>query len=244
MKKIILAAVFVSSVGAMSAYAASVPRSVSADHRVKLVQYDPNNIVILKGHYGYQTQISFAPNEQVQSVSLGDSLAWQAVPVGNYLFIKPVAASKSNMTVLTNQNSYNFQLDSESQDVSPTYKLQFVYPNDGISKTSYSNSFNNFDPAKFNWKYSFTGDRSIVPLEAFDNDQFTYFKFNTNGMSKLPAVFMVGKHRNESLVNYHMQGDYLVVHGVARQFTFRLGDEVASIYNDAAIGDWSSVKGV
>src|SRR5437764_1405466 len=100
-------------VGISVAYAVSMPRSVAADHRVKIVQYDPNNIVVLKGRYGYQTQIAFAQNETVQNVSIGDSMAWQAVPVNNFLFVKPVASSKTNMTVLTNQNSYNFQLDSQ-----------------------------------------------------------------------------------------------------------------------------------
>src|SRR5436190_23265627 len=112
-------------------YAESVPRHVAADHHVKVVMYDPNNVVLLQGRYGYQTQITFAPNETVQNVSLGDSMAWQAVPVNNYLFIKPVAPSKTNMTVLTNLNSYNFQIDSQDQNVSPTYKLQFIYPQGG-----------------------------------------------------------------------------------------------------------------
>jgi type IV secretion system protein VirB9 len=76
----------------------------------------------------YQTQISFAPNEAVQNVSIGNSLAWQVVPVHHYLFIKSVASSKTNMTISTNPNSYNFQLDSLNPNAAPIYKLQFIYP--------------------------------------------------------------------------------------------------------------------
>lgn len=225
----------------VSSYASSLPRGVAADHRVKIVQYDPNNIVILKGRYGFQTQIAFAPEEKVQNVSVGDSMAWQAVPVNNYLFIKPMTASRTNMTVITNLNSYNFQIDSQDQSVSPTYKLQFIYPQGGYDPMGNANAVATFDPTKINWKYSFTGDRSIVPIEAFDNGQFTYFKFANDGMSKLPAVFEVDKDRNESLINYHMQGDYVVVHSTSKEFTLRNGNYVASVYNDSAIGDWNSI---
>jgi len=225
-----------------AANAASLPRGVGADPHVKVVPYDPNNVVVLKGRYGYQTQITFAANEVVQNVSIGDSLAWQAVPVSNNLFIKPVAESTTNMTVLTNTNSYNFQLESSDTKTAPTYKLQFSYPAGGYDQTGNTNAVASFDPEKINWKYSFTGDKTIAPVEAFDNGQFTYFQFRKDGMSRLPAIFIVDKNRNETLVNYHMQGKYLVVNSIAKQFTLRDGDYVASVYNDLAIGDWKSVK--
>ena len=221
----------------LNVYAASIPHGVAADQRVKRVMYDPNNVVILHGKYGYQTQITFAANETVQSVSLGDSLAWQAVPVNNHLFIKPVTASKTNMTVLTNLNSYNFQLNSLNPNSALTYKLQFMYGEAGFDSSGVSNAIGTFDPQKLNWKYSFTGSRSLVPMEAFDNGQFTYFKFKNDGMSHIPSVFIVDQDRNETLVNYHMQGNYLVVNAIAKQFTFRDGSAVTSIYNDATIAD-------
>lgn len=223
-----------------SVFAESVPRHVAADNHVKVVVYDPNNVVLLKGSYGYQTQITFAPNETVQNVSIGDSLAWQAVPVGNNLFIKPVASSKTNMTVLTSSNSYTFQLDSQDINAKPTYKLQFVYTDGGYNSTG-SNAVATFDPDKLNWRYSFTGDRSIVPIEAFDNGQFTFLKFKNDGMSHLPSVFIVDKDRNETLVNFHMQGEYMVINSLAKQFTLRDGSTVASLYNDYAIDDWQSI---
>lgn len=217
--------------------AESTPHHVAADHHVKVVMYDPNNVVLLKGRYGYQTHITFAPNEVIQNVAIGDSAAWSVMPVNNNLFIKPVTESKTNMTVLTNTNSYNFQIDSLDSNVSPTYKLQFIYPDGGFDGANQPNAVATFDPDKINWKYSFTGERSLAPIEAFDNGQFTYFKFKTDGMSHMPAIFIVDKDKNETLVNFHIQGDYLVVNGVAKQFTLRDGNTVASVYNDLAIGD-------
>jgi type IV secretion system protein VirB9 len=224
-------------------YAESLPRRVAADKHVKRVMYDPNNVVVLHGRYGYQTDITFAANETVQSVSLGDSLAWQAVPVTNHLFIKPVTASTTNMTVLTNANTYSFQLDTpDSSLIPPTYKLQFLYPDGGVDASGNANAVGHFDPATLNWKYSFTGDRSLAPIEAFDNGQFTYFKFKSDGMSHHPALFIVDKERNETLVNYHIQGEYTVVNALAKQFTLRDGSDVTSVYNDLAIGDWKKLS--
>lgn len=51
--------------------AALLPRQVAADRHVKTVNYDPNNVVIIHGHYGYQTQVVFAANEEVQNISIG-----------------------------------------------------------------------------------------------------------------------------------------------------------------------------
>jgi len=224
-----------------SAYAEVTPRGIAADARVKVVMYDPNNVVLLKERYGYQTQISFGPDETVQSVSVGDSSAWQVVPVSNNLFIKPVAVSKTNMTVLTNSNSYNFQLDSTDSNAKLTYKLQFTYPAIGYDEAGQSNSIATVKPENLNWKYSFTGSRDLAPLEAFDDGKFTYLKFQGNGMSHLPSVFVVDEDKNETLVNYHMQGDYMVVNSVAKEFTFRDGSTVTSLYNDNAIGDWKKL---
>lgn len=238
MKKIsILPVLLITVFNCIVSYASSTPRGIAADQRVKVVQYDPNNIVILKARYGYQTQVSFSANETIQSVSIGDSMAWQAAPVNNNIFIKPVAQSTTNMTVLTNMNSYNFQLDSSDTRVSPTYKLQFLYSEGGYDQNGSSNAVGSFDPSKINWKYSFTGDKTLAPIEAFDNGQFTYFRFKSDGMRHVPSIFIVDKDRNETLVNYHMQGKYLVVNAVAKQFTLRDGNYVTSVYNDLAISE-------
>lgn len=242
MKKLLLASV-ISVIIAMPILteAASHPRGVAADHRIKVVQYDPNNIVILKARYGYQTQITFDEGETVQNVSIGDGMAWLAVPVNNNLFIKPVAESTTNMTVLTNLNSYNFQLDSSNAQVAPTYKLQFNYSDSAYDQTGNSNAITSLDPDKLNYKYSFTGDKTLAPEEVFDNGQFTYFQFKRNALNRMPAIFIVDKNRNETLVNYHMQDDYVVVNSVAKQFTLRDGNYVTSVYNNFAIDDWKNM---
>jgi type IV secretion system protein VirB9 len=225
----------------VSAYGDSRSRNLLSDHHMKLVSYDPNHTVILKGRYGYQTHVIFATNEIIQHVSLGDSLAWQVAPITYHLFIKPVTSSKTNMTVLTNLRHYTFQLDSTNPTGLPTYQLQFIYADGEYDQSHDTHTTLSFDPNQLNWKYSFTGDRFLSPTTAFDNGQFTFFKFKQNNMSHLPAIFMVNQKQQEMLVDYHMQDYYMVIHAVAKQFTLRDGPIVTSVYNDKAIGDWQTI---
>ncbi|WP_083827770.1 TrbG/VirB9 family P-type conjugative transfer protein [Rickettsiella massiliensis] len=137
-------------------------------------------------------------------------------------------------------NKQNGSVRITSVRVSPTYKLQFTYPAVGYDRNGHSNAITVCDPTQINWKYSFTGSKSLAPYEAFDcNGQFTYFRFNAN---RLPAIFIVDKNCQETLVNYHMKGNDVIVNTVARQFTLRNGHYVTSVYNDALIGDWQTIK--
>ncbi len=252
MKKNILSALIFTStlVSTPFLYAESIPHSIASDHRIKTVSYDPDNVTLIHAHYGFQTEVLFDNNEQLQNVSLGDSSAWQVVPVTNHLFIKPIASSDTNMTVLTNLRSYNFQLES-SNNINPqdqTYELKFIYPNTDASlylqnTTSLNPDASNIltSPTQYNFKYSFTGDKSIAPIQVFDDNKFTYFKFRNIGRSIIPAIFGVDKNKNETLLNYHVEGDYVVVDSVENEYSLRNGKFVCSVYNDKAIGDWQLI---
>ncbi len=251
MKKNILATFLLTSflISSPFLYAESIPHSIATDHRIKIVSYDPDNVILIHAHYGFQTEILFDANEVVQTVSLGDSSAWQVVPATNHLFIKPIASSNTNMTVLTNLRSYNFQLESSnsSNPQDQTYELKFIYPDSDILRDKQdlitSTTTNNLtSPTQYNYKYSFTGDKSIAPIQVFDDNKFTYFKFRSNGSSTIPAIFSVDKNRNETLLNYHVDGDYIVVDRVENEYSLRNGKLVCSVYNDEAIGDWQSIS--
>jgi len=244
--KLIISTLLISSVlSTYPAFAEQTPRSLQTDRRIKIIPYNSNDITLLRTSLGYQVEIVFDSDETVEKVSNPDGLVWQVVPANNYVFIKPMSISKTNMTILTNKHDYNFQLESYSYlpPNKQTYRVQFVYPELGETATTM-----HFIPCQggssqsCNYQYSYTGDPSLVPIQAFDNDKFTYFKFATNGNSAIPSIFAVDKDRNESPVNYHVVNNTVVVNSVAKQFTFRRGNYVTTIYNDKAIGDWSSVR--
>lgn len=97
--------------------------------RVKLLQYDESNVYVIRTKYGYQTNIVFANNEEVQTISVGDRSLWQLIPAGNRLFIRPMSENiTTNMTLITNKHSYEFDLKSVDKDNdSNIYVAKFIY---------------------------------------------------------------------------------------------------------------------
>jgi len=243
------------------AYAASILKGSSADNRVKTVVYDANNVVPLRGHYGYQTTISFATSEKIQNISLGDSVSWQVVPnkAGNILFLKPVEDNATtNMTVITDRRIYNFELTSAKayspSDSNITYMMKFLYPNDNVMTFDYpddeSGSSSMRSAAPFAPRSKI--DKTAISATGTPTDlNFDYsFKgevdiapstvfdngeftyFKFRNMADLPAVFEVDRDRNESVVNYHIKDGYMIVESLGRQFTLRHGKDEACVFND------------
>jgi type IV secretion system protein VirB9 len=106
---------------------------ITTDNRVKTYVYNENEIYPLVIFYGYQTSIEFANGEEVATISMGDSYAWQMTPVGRRIFIKPLEDNiHTNMTILTNKRAYQFDLFSkkaqETINNELVYVMRFYYP--------------------------------------------------------------------------------------------------------------------
>lgn len=264
MKKILpVLIVSLMSIGAtLPAHAASIPVGSSADNRVKTVVYDENNVVSLKGHYGYQTTVSFATYEKIQNISIGDSVAWQVVPnkAGNIMFLKPVEENAmTNMTVITDRRIYNFELTSGSaysaRDKNITYMMKFLYPNDDVLSFTYENQGASTAGPNFSGPYAPKTKIDSVGLTSTGTPKDLNFDYSFKGetelspstvfdngeftyfkfrdMTDLPAVFEVDRDRNESVVNYHLKDGYMIVESVGRQFTLRHGEDEACVFNES-----------
>lgn len=88
-----------------------------------------------------------------------------------------------------------------------------------------------------NWHYVAQGDRTILPLEVFDNGFSTVFRFPGN--VRIPSVFVINPDGKEATANYAVKGDLVLVSSVARGWRLRDGQTVLCIWNRAfdAIGD-------
>lgn len=263
MKKLIIGCLLASSSLACVSpvWAASTPRSVSTDSRMKSVVYNENDVVSLRGYYGYQTTISFAAFEKIQNISIGDSIAWQVVPnkVGNILFVKPVEErATTNMTVITDRRIYTFELTAgqaaSPRDSNITYMLKFQYPLDsvldftGSNVEIFSSAYASSRPYAPKSKIESSGISAVgapkdlnfdYSYKGEDNlapstvfDNGEFTYFKFRNTTDLPAIFEVDKERNESVINYHLENGYLVVEGVGRQFTLRHGEDEACVFND------------
>ncbi|MPW20074.1 conjugal transfer protein TrbG [Paraburkholderia sp. CNPSo 3157] len=86
-----------------------------------------------------------------------------------------------------------------------------------------------------NMQYMMRGDRALAPTALWDDGRFTYFKYAT--ARDLPTIFTKLPDGGEATVNFHMEGDTVVVHEVSRDFVIRYGQSVLGIRNDGYAPD-------
>ena len=236
-------------------HAVKAPKPGKVDPRVKTFTYSERDVYQIHAHYGFTSHIEFSPDEVIEHVSVGDSLAWHLVPKANHLFLKPIEdRADTNLTILTNLRSYNFELRAHStknvSDPSLTFAVSFRYPEVELkaaiaeeqarhearlaarqAEQQIVSLSTSMDVPDWNLNYSRKGSEITAPVQVFDDGKFTYFRFANE--RDTPAIFLVDGDKKESLINYHVKGKYLVVQRIASQFILRHGDEATCIFNDS-----------
>jgi len=245
-KTILLSSLIIGVLISPPAMAERVPRAGKADARVKTLTYHDNDVYRLRGSYGYTTTIEFSEKETIETISLGDSEAWQVIKPKqqrNILFVKPLEENAdTNMTVLTSKHMYTFDMSAgraaSSQSPSLAFRIKFIYPEEQtLELASFADKSASFNPlsgspaTEWNFDYSYAGDKKLRPERVFDDGAFTYFLMKD--VDVMPAVFLVDKNGNESIVNFNIQGQYLVVNRTGGQFTLRDGDYATCIFNES-----------
>jgi type IV secretion system protein VirB9 len=106
---------------------------VATDSRIKTYVYNQNDVYLVLISSGFQSSIEFQKGEIIKTLSMGDSYSWSLTPLGNRLFIKPMENNvRTNMTVITNFRTYQFDIASKSEDSDNSdiaYVIRFYYPN-------------------------------------------------------------------------------------------------------------------
>ncbi|MDE2115803.1 MAG: P-type conjugative transfer protein VirB9, partial [Hyphomicrobiales bacterium] len=220
-----------------------VPHAGPIDHRIRYVTYNRNDVVQVDASYGASTMITFDKDEKVQTLALGDALAWKVEPnhAGNVLFVKPIDKhARDNLNVITNKHTYIFVLDSAFRQVNDqVFNIIFRYPDEiaraaidkrylaKAEKMAAEPNLHNLDVANVNSDYGVKGSSVNQPIAVFDDGTKTWFRF----ADSVPAIFKVDAHRNESLVNWHREGKYIIVDAVNYQWTLRNGPDVTCLFN-------------
>jgi len=223
---------------AQAACAAQTPRPGAEDARIRTVFYDPDQVVAIRGYFGYQMMIEFGPEERIENVSIGDGLAWQVTPnhKASLLFLKPIdGETPTNMTVVTDEHRYVFELTARRPGkASPSdmaYVVRFLYPPPRPPPPAPPAPAPPAPPEHRNGAYSYTGSRALLPSAVFDDGMDTYFQWPPT--TAIPALFLVGPDGGESIVNFQIRDGYLVVEQVAPKFALRTGKELTVVINDA-----------
>lgn len=249
-KRLILIALLVPSL----ALAELTPKQGAFDPRVRVVDYNPLNVVKLSTFYGVSTHVQFAEGENIIDVAVGDDQAWKIVPRGNHLFIKPQATkADTNVTVVTDKRTYQFALVVQPRRVSDStawsdpnliFSLSFRYPDEETAELARAESkeavkarlnevktkLTDATKAGQNFDYWVAGSEEISPTAARDDGRFIYLTFSNN--RDMPAVYSVGVKGNEALINTNViEGNTIVIQRLVPSLILRKGAAVASVVN-------------
>ena len=226
------------------AHAEVIPPKGDDDQRVRVVEYNPNDVVRLTGYIGYQTHIELAPGEKFVNLFAGDTAGIDFGTAGNNLFLKPKAELvRTNLTIVTNKRLYQFDYRvskatrSLSNRSDMIYSLRFIYPHEeamaAAAELERQNAERKFQQSledrPRNYDYWFCGDESLKPLKAYDNGVQTHIIFPSR--AELPAMYIKNDDGSESLVNFHIDAGELVIHREGKRFVLRRGQLVGCIVN-------------
>ncbi len=221
-------------------------RPMAIDSRIRVMIYSPDDVFKFTGYYGYQASIELAKDEEIVSISMGDTTSWQIVPAGNRIFIKPMESdATTNMTIITNKRTYFFELYAaetlDMRDPDMVFNLRFIYPDDegsGDHLQTFVESSAGPDlthPEKYNFNYSISGNESIAPIKIFDDGVHTYLQFRDKN-AELPAIFAVDDALRESMVNYRLAQDnanMVIIEQVFQKLSIRHGKKIVCVFNEA-----------
>lgn len=220
------------------------PRPQGVDGRIHTIMYGPDEVFKFTGHYNYQSSIVLEEGEEIQTISMGDSVPWQITPSGNRIFLKPIEQdAQTNMTMLTNKRTYLFELHAEEaegiDDPNLIWVMKFLYPTEMVIKKKKKEKLR--DPAlkdaiqnqniNFNFNYTIRGSYDFSPIKIYDDGEFTYFEFRDKNAS-IPAFFLVDNNGDESIINFRARDDKIIVERVASRFTLRHGNDIVCVYNE------------
>jgi len=227
------------SITTSAAHAEALPRPGRTDSRVRDVVYNRDNVTAIDASYGTSTMIELQPDEKIETLALGDSIAWKVEPnrKGDIIFVKPVDKNAiSNLNVVTDKRIYSFLLRSNTRPpAGQIYAVRFRFPDDEASaklldeakQRAANPNLKDLNIANANSDYGYKGSSANKPVAVFDDGTKTWFRFE----GETPAIYIVDADRNESLVNFRTEGPYVIVDKVSPQWTLRNGQESTCIFN-------------
>jgi type IV secretion system protein VirB9 len=226
------------------------------DSRIRILTYDESDVYTLITQYGYQTNLVFGPDEEVETISMGDRSLWQIIPAGNRLFIRPMNEDlATNMTIITNRHSYQFDIKSlgnENKAGTALYVVKFRYPETRkkssprsipvaavsepvietpVVQTAPVMSQPMPAPAGPNYRYTFSGPDALAPLQVYDDGKSTYMKYRTMS-DPLPSISAVSPAGKKTKATYRIVDDKIVIDQVAGEWAVTHGGGTITVYNE------------
>lgn len=181
---------------------------------------------------------------------IGDTISGSGSAARVHILVKPTRADlMTNLVINTDRRTYHLELRANPA----TYmaSVSWSYPQDRLIALHGQNAAaaiaapvaSGVDIAALNFRYAIEGDRPPWrPLRAFDDGQQAFVEFPAGiAQGEMPPLFVISASGAGELVNYRVQGRYIVVDRLFAAAELRLGDKrseqrVRIVRNDGRSG--------
>ncbi|MCE4545051.1 P-type conjugative transfer protein TrbG [Caballeronia sp. PC1] len=193
---------------------------------------------------GQVTDIALQEGEQLVGpgpVAAGDTVRWiigdtvsgSGATARVHILVKPTRPDLfTNLIINTSRRTYHLELRATAS----TYmaSVSWTYPQDALIALRGANAAaasaapvaSGLDLAALNFRYRIEGDRvAWRPARAFDDGRQVFVEFPAGiSQGEMPPLFVTGLADDAELVNYRVQGRYMVVDRLFTAAELRLGD--------------------
>ena len=194
---------------------------------------------------GQVTDIALQEGEQLVGagpVAAGDTVRWiigdtvsgSGPGARVHILVKPTRPDiGTNLVINTDRRTYHLELRATPS----TYmaSVSWTYPHDALIALQGRNAAaastapiaTGLDIAALNFRYRIEGDRvAWRPARAFDDGRQVFIEFPAEiSQGEMPPLFVTGARGDAELVNYRVQGRYMVVDRLFASAELRLGDK-------------------
>jgi len=163
---------------------------------------------------------------------IGDTVSGAGASKQIHILVKPTRPDLvTNLVINTDRRTYHLELRATPA----TYMaaISWTYPQDMLVALRASRAEADrvapvaagIDPATLNFRYRIDGDKAAWrPVRAFDDGRQTYVEFAEGiATAEMPPLFVLGVDGNAELVNYRVQGRYMIVDRLFSAAELRLG---------------------
>jgi len=230
MKKII----FILLLMPLAVFALEKPKGSRYDGRIQYVNYNEQDIVLVRASPTVGTQIVFSKDEQILDIASGFSQGWELFQSRNMLYIKPRAIENgsdtvfnpqvnswdTNLHVATNKYVYAFDLKLLPTDKdgnitksrAVAYRIHFKYPqeeNDKLASKKEKAQLKKLMNKKIspvNWSYTMQiGKNSKSIAPVSAYDDGRFTYLKFDGNKDFPTAFLVSENKSESIIDSHLE---------------------------------------
>ena len=163
---------------------------------------------------------------------IGDTVSGAGAARRVHILVKPTRADiRTNLIINTNRRTYHLELSATNS----TYMaaVSWTYPQDALialrtaeaERERMAPVASGIDFSSLNFRYRIGGDHpGWRPVRVFDDGRQVFIEFPGDIASgDMPPLFVIGADQAAELVNYRVQGRYMVVDRLFERAELRLG---------------------